>query len=205
MKHVWQTKRVGIFRGTFDPIHSGHLSFAETVYRLANLDELYFLPEPNPLHKRAVGDFDLRLEMISRSLESFPNFGLLNKSNLHGSIHQILPYLRELFQSAQFVFLMGSDVARSLPEWSDLEALCKNNELVVGLRGNDTTKEITSLLSSLPTRAHKTNIIKAPMPTAASSSIRTNVSKKIHSEEILNTVHDFVNSNRLYRESDPAS
>ncbi|HVI69805.1 MAG TPA: adenylyltransferase/cytidyltransferase family protein, partial [Magnetospirillaceae bacterium] len=57
-------KRVGVFSGTFDPVHRGHLAFALSAQKRAQLDTVVFLPEHSPRGKIAVGSFTHRLEML---------------------------------------------------------------------------------------------------------------------------------------------
>jgi nicotinate-nucleotide adenylyltransferase len=169
---VQDKKRIGIFRGTFDPIHNGHISFAKKAIKVGRLDYVYFLTEPNPLHKIGVGDYQNRLEMVRDKLAPETNLKLLNKSGLHGSISKIIPALREVFKNNILVFLMGSDIAQSLPGWSDLESLTKNNEIIIGLRNKDTKDQINKLIGSLKSQPSKIMIIDVDLPELASSLVR---------------------------------
>lgn len=166
--------RVGIFRGTFDPIHMGHISFANQAILSAKLDYVYFLPEKSPKHKNAVEDFSKRLKTIDRTIKQYANLRLLELPSMNGSIERVLPELKSIFGNAKLVFLMGSDVAKTIYQWADVGSLCKGNELIIGMRKGDNAAEIKKMLTSLPTEPVRTVIIDSPMPGITSSSIRDN-------------------------------
>ncbi len=170
-------RRIGIFRGTFDPIHDGHIAFALKAIEEANLECLYFLPEPNPLHKQGVSDFEQRLTLIAQKIRPHKKLLLLNQDNLHGNIGQIIQLLKEKFGSSTLVFLMGSDVAKTLPQWSDLDLLCKDNEIIVALRGLDKKNDITKIIDSLKLKPIYTLIVPSPLPDMSSSIIRKEISQ----------------------------
>ena len=67
--------RVGVFGGTFDPVHFGHLILAEQCREQGRLDEVLFVPAPRPPHKpRPTARFDQRIEMLALALGRQPGF-----------------------------------------------------------------------------------------------------------------------------------
>ena len=69
-------KKVGLFGGTFDPVHTGHLIIAETVFEQANLEAVIFIPSARPPHKHHELMFDAqqRFKMLSEAIKGNPNF-----------------------------------------------------------------------------------------------------------------------------------
>jgi nicotinic acid mononucleotide adenylyltransferase len=67
---------------------------------------------------------------------------------------------------------MGSDIAKTINRWPDVDQLCSSNELVVGLRKTDTEQEINEVILSLSKKPVKYFIIKSPIPNITSSNIR---------------------------------
>ncbi len=66
---------IGIFGGTFDPIHNGHILTAEDVLNTLKLDLIYFMPNKQPYYKQnKISADELRLKLISLAIESFPKF-----------------------------------------------------------------------------------------------------------------------------------
>ena len=66
--------RVGVFGGTFDPVHSGHLVIAEQCREQAKLDQVWFIPSARPPHKVAMTPFERRSEMLQLAIAGNPAF-----------------------------------------------------------------------------------------------------------------------------------
>ncbi len=67
--------RIGIFGGTFDPVHMGHLILAEQCRTTANLDEVWFVPSSQPPHKSSgITRFDQRCEILELAIAGHPSF-----------------------------------------------------------------------------------------------------------------------------------
>lgn len=193
--------RVGVFRGTFDPIHWGHITFATQAISSAELDYVYFLPEKIPQHKKAIENFNNRLIMISRAIGPYKNLGLLELPNMNGSVERILPELKNLFGEAKLVFLMGSDVAKTIHQWPDVDSLCDNNELVIGMRKGDDADKIKKMLATLLVGPRRSTIIEAPLPDITSSTLREKIYQDNSNSDIPDSVHQFAHAKHLYRAS----
>ncbi|HEX5313804.1 MAG TPA: nicotinate-nucleotide adenylyltransferase [Gammaproteobacteria bacterium] len=119
--------RIGIFGGTFDPIHFGHLRPALELRQSLGLEELRFLPCRMPPHRRAPGaPPPLRCEMVARAIAGVPGFVLdrreLDRSGPSYTIDTLREVRREM-PTAQLVLLLGSDAFLGLPGWHDWERL----------------------------------------------------------------------------------
>lgn len=171
--------KIGIFRGTFDPIHKGHIEFANLAQTKYKLKKVYFLPESNPLHKSQISSLTSRKSVITKAIINYPGLELLDSPNLNGTISKLLPELLRMFTNSKLVFLMGSDVAKTLPSWKDLPDLVTNNELIIGLRKNDTKKDIELIIEKLNTKPEKYEIINTPNPAITSSMLRLNNSSEV--------------------------
>ncbi|HEU5121705.1 MAG TPA: adenylyltransferase/cytidyltransferase family protein, partial [Candidatus Saccharimonadales bacterium] len=66
-------RRIGIYSGTFDPVHYGHIAFAASAIRACNLDEVVFLPEPQPRYKAGVTDIAHRLALLTMATAAQSN------------------------------------------------------------------------------------------------------------------------------------
>jgi len=199
VKESSKKKRIGIFRGTFDPIHMGHLAFASEATLSAKLDCVYFLPEKTPKHKKTVENFTNRLAMISHAISPYPNMRLLELHSMGGSIVSVLPELRNIIGNAQVVFLMGSDVAKTIHQWPDSDSLCDGNELFIGMRQGDSISKIKNMLNSLAVKPTKVVIVNAPNPTAASSAIRKKFNQNTPSKDLPKSVHSLAAKKQFYK------
>ena len=192
-------RRIGIFRGTFDPIHIGHVSFALKAITKAKLDELYFLVEPMPPHKKNVSDFVHRLKMVYQTVEPYQGMHVLDLGNTKTNASNIITKLKAKFKSTTFVFLMGSDVAKTLPQWSNLEIFCEDNEIIIALRNLDEKNEIVKIIDSLPVKMTYATVISAPVPSISSTTIRNNIYQNNSSIHIDNNVHQYITTQQLYK------
>jgi nicotinate-nucleotide adenylyltransferase len=125
--------RIGIFSGSFNPVHSGHIAFALQALESANLDEIYLLPERRPALKQ-VEHFAHRTAMIKQALKPHPKLKVIDLTDISFSIERTLPKLQTLFAGDQLIFLLGSDVVENLIHWPKVDRLFKSSELVIGVR-----------------------------------------------------------------------
>ena len=105
--------KLGIFGGTFDPIHNGHLFVAETARLLENLDRVLFVPTNNQHYRtQAQAGADHRCAMILGAIASNPRFKLDDtdlRADATGFTADLLPRLRAKYPDAQFTFIIGAD------------------------------------------------------------------------------------------------
>lgn len=127
-------RKVAILGGTFDPVHWGHLLIAETGLSQATLDQVIWVPDRCPPHKRAAV-FEHRLEMVRLAIADHPAFaissGAINHSGPSYAI-QTLIELQALYMNTQWYWIVGLDAFQTLPRWhqrQELAAQC--NWLVV--------------------------------------------------------------------------
>src|SRR5665213_170399 len=143
-------KHIGIFAGTFDPIHAGHIFFALEAIKSANLDKVIFLPERRPPHKQSVEHFGHRTAMITQAIKPYKKLGLLELPDIFFNVSRTLPELRKEFPSTELFFMMGSSNARDMNKanWSEesIKRYFKAGNLIVALREGD---DLESLKRSL--------------------------------------------------------
>lgn len=115
--------KIGIFGGTFDPVHVGHLRIAEEAREYLALDALLFIPAASPPHKpdRRVASFEHRRQMLKIAVEGHPHFQVSDLENrLPGKSYTVIT-LRKLHEEYQddtiFYFLLGLDSFLELCTW----------------------------------------------------------------------------------------
>lgn len=128
--------RIGIFGGTFDPVHSGHLILAEQCRDQAGLDEVWFLPSYHPPHKATAGvtRFEHRCDMLELAVAGHPAFRVdrIEKELPPPSYTaETLAELRRRHPAAEFALLMGSDGLPDLPGWYEPRRVLELASLVV--------------------------------------------------------------------------
>jgi nicotinate-nucleotide adenylyltransferase len=172
-------RRVGIFGGTFDPIHLGHLHIANGLREKLGLDQIIWVVAGKPPHKRGqiVSDDDDRIAMVRLAVGDAPG-DIVSRVEVDrpgpSYTADTLEALTAELGPARYFFLMGEDSLRDFPTWRDPERILELAELgVVGRPGIDTDLEhLTAALPALAGRVHVAQIDELPY---SSSEIRQRV------------------------------
>jgi nicotinate-nucleotide adenylyltransferase len=128
--------RIGIFGGSFDPVHRGHLAVAEAARGAFRLDRIVFVPAATPPHKgaRELAPAADRLEMVRLALAGRKGFEISPVEVERGGISFTVDTVDELRaregRPASFVLLVGSDSLLDLPSWKDVHRLLREVEIV---------------------------------------------------------------------------
>jgi nicotinate-nucleotide adenylyltransferase len=131
--------KIGVFGGTFDPVHWGHLVLAEEARTAAGLDRVLFVPSALPPHKqdRRLTPFPHRLAMLKAALAGSPEFDVSDiesdESRPHFSL-DTLTRLSELHAGDDLSFIIGSDSLLELPGWRGPHDIVRRWPLVVLVR-----------------------------------------------------------------------
>ncbi len=191
-------KRIGIYSGTFDPVHAGHLSFALQALEAANLDAVYFLPERRPRSKTGTEHFGHRVAMLKRASRPHRKLHVLEIEDVSFTVAATLPRLKKRFSKAQLVFLFGSDVVAHLPQWDNAEQLLKQVELVVGIRSSDNLAVVQESIDRWSVPPLKTTIIESLAPAISSRKVREALRRREYAPGLLKSVERYSNHNWLY-------
>lgn len=128
--------KIGLYFGSYNPIHIGHLAIANYMVEFTNIDQLWFVVSPqNPFKKKEnlLADYH-RLELVNRAIDNDDRFRASNiEFNLPKPSYTIdtLTYLHERFPDYSFVILMGSDNLESFSKWKNFEMIVENYGVVV--------------------------------------------------------------------------
>lgn len=180
-------KNIGIYSGVFDPIHHGHISFAQKALKEIGLDTVYFLPEPKPRRKAEASDIRHRLNMAWLALNEQRNLELLQLHHPTFSVAETLPWLEEKFQGAKLHFLMGTDLFKELHQWPGFEQLKSKVNFIVGQRAGESSQDIQI--------DHQ--LISAGLADLASSNIRGLSSNQL-ATAVPHDVARYIDTNQLY-------
>lgn len=136
--------RLGVFGGTFDPVHYGHLLLAESCLEQLKLDELWFLPAAVPPHKQAatLSPPAVRVEMLQLAISGHEAFRICTYEVDRGGVNYTVETLAQLKaedSARQLFFLMGADSLRDLPQWREPARLCELATPVVVYRAGGNT------------------------------------------------------------------
>ena len=208
--------RLGIFGGTFDPVHYGHLLLAESCREQLDLEAVWFLPAALPPHKlgRELTPAETRVEMLELAVGGLADFAVCRYEADRGGVNYTVDTLRALKQqdaSRDLFFLMGADSLRDLPTWKEPATICQLATLVVveraldggtlqpegcdlaGLEGNLTPEQLDAL------RSHRVGM---PRIDLSSSDIRRRVAEgRSIRYRTPRAVEKYIETHGLYRDS----
>ena len=173
-------RRVGVFGGTFDPVHQGHLILAEQAREQARLDEVRFVPSARPPHKldRPLTPFDRRVEMLALALAGNPAFHVdQSEKDRPGPSFtaDTLDDFRRRHPDCEFFLLIGSDTLKDLPMWRDPVRVVEAATLLVVARPQSpvVTPESLRAALDLPERVPlRLQMVEAPLIDIASRDLR---------------------------------
>jgi nicotinate-nucleotide adenylyltransferase len=166
---------IGLFFGSFNPIHIGHLVLAEYIFQKAELDKVLFVVTPHNPHKQKstlLPDRE-RLHLVHLALED--QIGL-EASDLEFGMPQpnytaqTLAFLREKHPQACFQLIMGEDNLRSLHKWKNVETILEHHKLLVYPRFSEESANET--LDELLQKYPQATFIDAPKMDISASLIR---------------------------------
>ncbi len=188
--------KVGLFFGSFNPVHVGHLIIANYFLQFTDMDEVWFVVSPQNPHKPRAGLLDpwLRLEMLHLALEDYPGYKVsdielyLSKPS-YTSI--TLTYLSEKHPNYRFGLIMGSDNLATITKWFNYKTILEHYALYVYPRPG------TENIAPEGARVIK---VAAPMMDISSSFIRKAIREKKDVRFFLpGKVYEYIIKEQLYR------
>jgi nicotinate-nucleotide adenylyltransferase len=177
--------RIGIFGGTFDPIHTGHLILAEQAREQGQLDQVWFLPAPRPPQKEgnSITRYDLRVEMLQLALAGRTDF-LINEveHERDGPSYTIdtLTELKRRYPDHQFFLILGGDSLADLPLWREPQGIIAQAGLLVMARPGVAVmseEELRQRLNLSVETKLSLQILETPQIDIASRYLRRNVAQ----------------------------
>jgi nicotinate-nucleotide adenylyltransferase len=194
-----QPKRVGLFFGSFNPVHTGHLIIAEYMATRTSLEQVWFVVSPhNPLKLRAslANDFD-RLHMVQLAIEDNTR---LKASNIEFSLPKpsftidTMVYLHEKYPQHEFSLIMGSDNLESIHKWKNYELLLQRYTIHIYKREN------ASIEIPLP-EGTDIRLYDVPMMEISSTYIRQCIASGLSIRYMVpEAVYQYLDGSRLYRQ-----
>ncbi|WP_277218694.1 nicotinate-nucleotide adenylyltransferase [Peptoniphilus vaginalis] len=173
-------KKYGIFGGSFNPIHYGHLMICEYIKDEMGLDKVIFIPTGNPPHKDLEVSAKDRYEMVRLAISPNPDFEISDIETTRVKMSYTVDTIRELkkiYREEKLYFLIGLDSIFQLKTWMKIGDLSKEIEFVVALRPGyinkeEINREIDFLRENFGT---KVNLINTPLYEISSTDLRDRI------------------------------
>jgi nicotinate-nucleotide adenylyltransferase len=187
---------IGLYFGSFNPIHTGHLIVANHIIEHTEIDKIWFVVSPhNPLKDAhsLLNEYD-RLHLVNLAIEDNPKFRASNvEFHLPKPSYTIdtLTYLTEKFPLEKFTVIMGSDSFQNIHRWKNFEQLVANYDFIIYKRPGFEIAE-----------THKASIVSvtAPLLDISSTYIRQQVKEKLSLKYLVpDPVREYIENNNYYR------
>ena len=191
--------KIGLYFGTFNPIHIGHLIIANHMAEYSGLDQIWMVVTPhNPLKNKQtlLNDYQ-RLELVFLATEDYPK---IKPSDIEFNLVQpnytvnTLAHLKDKFPKNTFSLIMGEDNLNSLHKWKNYEVILENHPIYVYPRIQAESEK------SIAANHKNIHRIDAPIVEISSTFIRENIKKKKNVQPLLpSKVWEYIDHNNLYK------
>lgn len=200
-------ERIGLFGGTFDPPHLGHLILASEAKYQLELTRLLWTLTPEPPHKEGqpITPVEHRLAMVNLAIGDNPSFELsrveLDRPGPHYTLETI-KLLAEQMPDAEIVPVIGGDSLNDLPTWHHPQELIYAAHWIGVMRRPGETTNLQALERELPGITSKVHYVDAPLLEIASREIRSRIAEGRPFRYYLpQAVYEYISEHHLYHES----
>ncbi len=166
--------KIGLYFGTFNPIHIGHLVIANHIAEYSDLDQVWFIVTPHSpfKNKSSLLDNHHRYQMVDRAVEDYPT---LRASDIEFNLPQpnytinTLIYLEEKYPEHEYSLIMGEDNLKGFHKWKNYELILENHHIYVYPRRSSSSIEPQFISNE------KVHIVNAPIMEISSTFIRNSI------------------------------
>lgn len=205
-----EKKLIGIFGGTFNPIHTGHLIMAEAVRCEYHLDKILFIPAKIPPHKqlnpKEMPTPEQRYRMVELAIQHNPFFEIsdieMKRAGKSYSVDTVKQLLSENRDGAKFFFLIGADIIREIATWERVHELLSLCEFIAAERPGCSPEESVVMLRQQMGEifAQRIHTLKTPEIAISSTDVRRRIHEKISIKYFVpEAVEAFIFENHLYQ------
>lgn len=202
-------RRIGIFSGSFDPVHKGHVTFALHALKVAHLDMVYFAPEVKPRRKPQVSHIAHRIAMLELAVRAHPRLGVLDLPGKYFLPKTTMGHLQKRFPKDTLAVLLGADLfdhlAQFPDQWPHVEYMLQQVEIIVAEREGVSSEVIAQQAQHLPVQPlalwHTTNT----QPLISSTKIRASMIAGEHPQGLLKSVETYARKQWLYHDIESAN
>jgi nicotinate-nucleotide adenylyltransferase len=197
-------KKVGLFFGTFNPIHVGHLIIANHMAEFSGLDEVWLVVTPHNPHKKknTLLEDTHRLAMVRIATESYPK---LKASTVEFDLPQpnytvnTLTVLEEKYPTKEFCLIMGEDNLKNLHKWKNYEVILERYPIFIYPRISKNTEDNSN---SILNKNNSVTFINAPKVELSSTFIRKGIALNKNIKPMLSkNVWHYIDEMNFYKKS----
>ena len=198
-------EQIGLFGGTFDPPHLGHLILASEAYSQLDLNRLLWVLTPDPPHKQdqSITPIAHRLAMVKLAIQDNPTFELsrieLDRPGPHYTLDTI-ELIAEQYPHADITPIIGGDSLRDLPKWNRPRELLQACHWVGVMHRPGEQENLEALEKELPGISSKVHYVDAPLLEIESREIRSRIMDgKPFQYYLRPAVYEYIKEHHLYQ------
>jgi nicotinate-nucleotide adenylyltransferase len=189
--------------GTFDPVHNGHLAAAGQLRQVADLDQVWLMPNAKPPHRSdpPVAPAQDRMRMVELAVAGQPGLVASRLEVDRGNVSYTIDTVRELasrFPGQRFALLLGSDAALQIRSWHDAPTLLAQADFVIFNRPE--TSLAPQTMHELGFAPARTRVVHLDTPAIAAHQIRDRLARGSAIDDLVPaSVADYIRTHGLYR------
>lgn len=191
-------RRIGIFGGSFNPVHNGHIHICQAFLDSNLIDELWIIPVFDPPHKPSeqLVSFSHRLEMTKLAFRNIPNIIVIDIEKELAKPNYTLKtikYLKATYPDLDFLLCIGGDSLEYFNTWYEYESLLELVELLVVKRKDVSYNSVETKILD------RSNFILSEITPESSSEIRDEIASTGSTIQVPTEVFSYIQLNHLYR------
>ena len=198
--------KTGVFGGTFNPVHKGHIMLAEYCMDSVGLDRIIMIPTAVPPHKISnnLASENDRLNMCKLACRGKENFSVSDieiKRQGKSYTYETLTQLKEIYPDDHLYTIMGADMFLTLNRWKNPEIIFEKSSIITIPRDEESKHELENFYNKvLKAMGASSVILPNPVMSVSSTFIRENLDNfNLISDMLDKGVYDYIIKNNLYR------
>ena len=200
--------KIGIMGGTFDPVHIGHLLLGEFAYEEFGLDEIWFVPNGNPPHKKTEYTEEAlhhRIEMVKLAVSDVPYFKVIlceAKTGEHSYTYSTMQEFNRRYPENHFYFILGADSLFAIEEWRNFQEIFPTCTILAAMRDDKDVQSMHDQIDYLSDlyRA-RIELLRAPLVEISSTVIRRRASRGLSVRYMVpDQVDRYIADHKRYRQ-----
>ncbi len=198
--------KIGIYAGTFDPIHEGHIEFAKAALTQAGFEKVIIVAEKEPYRKKPHASWDHRQAMIERAAEKIDNidhnYEFANQlAHQHTMQDMLVVASKHYGKEHEVWFLVGSDIFEHLHEWRDIVHSSSYAGFVVAMKNDHTNEWLSQKIDQLKQQGFdlKAVVVNHKKSYASSSNVREAIKTNNQPPDEIPKVTSYIKDHELYQ------
>lgn len=198
--------KIGVFGGTFNPIHNGHVSLGVYCKDELSLDKLMLIPTYTPPHKSSseLAEEEHRVNMCKLATEQYGYFEVSDieiERKGKSYTYETLNSLKEIYTEDELYLIVGADMFLTLDKWKNPQSIFKNATIVAVPRNDDDKNDLVYYYdNTIKKLGAKAIVLENPVVQVSSTYIRENIDNyQLIKSLIDSNVYEYIVKNKLYR------